>query len=117
MSLFLLSGVEIARRAFARLVSVGDMFEVGLSALPDWLDAIRVDYGFQAANICFCEQGQGNTLSTHSCGSARTVSIGVGVHGKIVVDHVCRVREVQTAAGQVRSNHDLDFHSAKPVEQ
>ena len=84
--------------------------------MPDGLDAISVDYGLQAKHIRLREKGQGDALSTHSCRSARAMSIGIGFHGKVVVDHVGRVRKVQSATGQVGSDHDLDFHSAKTVE-
>lgn len=96
---------------------MGDMFEVWLGAQPDGLDMICVDHGLQAADVRLCEKSQGDALSTHSCGSARAMGIGVGVGGKVVVDHVGCVRKIEAAAGQIRGDHDFDFHPAKAIEQ
>ena len=93
------------------------MFEVGLDTLPDRLNAIGVDYGLYAIQILFCEQSQGNTLPAHSCSPACAMGIGIGVAGEIVVDDVARVGKVQSAAGEGRSDHDLDFQFTKSIEQ
>ena len=93
------------------------MLKVRFGALPDGLDAIDADHGLQVAEVLSHKEGQGDALSAHSCRSSRAMCICVRIGGKVVVNNVCCVREVQSAAGKVRGHHDLDFHSAKPVKK
>jgi len=93
------------------------MFEVGFGTLPDRLDAIGVDYGLQAEQILFCEQSQGDALPAHSCSPASAVGIGISIAGEIVIDDVTRVGKVQSAAGEGRGDHDLDFEFTKTIEK
>ena len=45
------------------------------------------------------------------------MGIGIGVTGEVVVDDVSSVGEVQSAAGEGRGDHDLDFEFTKAVEK
>ena len=63
------------------------------------------------------KEGKGDALSSHSCGSAGAVGVGIGVGGEVVVDDVGCVGKIESAAGEVGSDHDLDLHSAEAVEE
>lgn len=63
------------------------------------------------------EEGQSDSLSAHSCGSAGAVGISIGVGGEVVVDDVGCVGKIESAAGEVGGDHDLDFHFAEAVEE
>jgi len=63
------------------------------------------------------EEGQSDALSAHSCGSAGAVGICIGVGGKVVIDDVGCVGEVESAAGKVSGDHDLNLHSAEAIEE
>lgn len=64
-----------------------------------------------------CKEGQSDALSTHSCGSAGAVGVGIGVGGEVVVDDVGCVGKIESAAGEVGGDHDLDFHFAEAVKE
>jgi len=45
------------------------------------------------------------------------MGVGIGVGGEVVVDDVGCVGKIESSAGEVGSNHDLDFHFAEAVEE
>ncbi len=67
--------------------------------------------------VACCKEGQSDSLSAHSCGPAGAVGIGIGVGGEVVVDDVCCVCKIESSAGEVGGDHDLDLHFAESVEE
>ena len=110
------SSVGAAGGAFAGCVFLGRVTEIGFIALPDRLDAIIIDDGLEASQIAFCKERQGDAFSAHPCRSARAVRVAVAAGGKVVIDDVAGMGEIESPAGQVRRHHYLDLHPAKPVE-
>ena len=85
--------------------------------MPDRFDAIAIDDDFEGLQVASCHEGHCDSASPHSGGSPGAVGVGIGVAGKVVVDHMSDVAEVQSATGYIGGDHRLYLFFAKAVEQ
>ena len=67
--------------------------------------------------VSFCEERKSDAFPAHPCSPAGAVGIGFGAGGKIIINDMGSMGEVQAAAGQGRSDHDFDFQLPKAVEK
>jgi hypothetical protein len=90
---------------------------VGFLALPDRLNIVLFEYDLQVPHIASRKQCKRDALAPHPCGSARSVRVSLRIHGKIIVDHVADMAEVQPPARHIRRNHELYRHLPETIEK
>ena len=95
----------------------GGFGEVGFETLPDGIEAIGVNQILQIRQVVIRKERHRHSLMAHARRATGAMGVGVVTHGKVVVDHVTDVPEIQAPTGDVGRHHHLDAFTAEAIEQ
>ena len=84
--------------------------------MPHGINTIRLEEGSQIFQFLVGHKRHGNARSPHPPGSSGPVRIGFHPPRIVVINHMTDVAEVESAAGQVRRNHEGNLFPAKALE-
>ena len=65
----------------------------------------------------FAEERKGKTFSSHSCSSARPVSVCKWAIREIIIDHVCHMAEIQASACNPGGYDHFELLFLKSIEK
>ena len=63
------------------------------------------------------EECEGETFSSHSCGSARPMRICQRAVREIIIDHMCYMAEIETSAYNARGDNHFELLFLKSIEK
>ncbi len=94
----------------------GGGIEVRNAAMPYGINAVGLKQRLQALQLIICDKSHRNARPPHPPGPSCPVRIGFSAERIIVINHMTHMAEVESSAGNVRSNHESNLIPAKTLK-